>query len=315
MLGQGCFSFAGDCVRIAPARIERKTKPVRRMSFDFINPLLLTGLAGIALPVLAHLLSKKKYDVVQWGAMQFLELGRNTRRRIRLEELLLLLFRMLLVAILALALARPWVSGGLFSRLSSTRSRDLVIVIDGSYSMGWDERSSTPHARAIQQAQEFLNELRPGDTAALLDARDQIRPVVRPLTRDLARIQTALDNLPPPSGSSNLASAVSEGIRILSQSSNLAREVLILTDGQSRGWHAQDQALWTRVDDMLDQPAVRPRVWVMNVDQDTRQDRTNFSVDRLQLSRELTVRDFPVRIKSKIRYSNNKNPYHVFYDT
>ena len=120
MLGQGCFSFPGDCVRIAPERIERQTKPVRRMSFDFINPLLLTGLAGIALPVLAHLLSKKKYDVVQWGAMQFLELGRNTRRRIRLEELLLLLFRMLLVAILALALARPWVSGGLFSRLSST---------------------------------------------------------------------------------------------------------------------------------------------------------------------------------------------------
>ncbi|MEO1996426.1 MAG: VWA domain-containing protein [Planctomycetaceae bacterium] len=273
------------------------------MSFDFINPLMLTGLAGITLPMLAHLLSKKKYDVVQWGAMQFLELGKNARRRIRLEELLLLFFRMVLIAMVALALSRPWVSGGLFSKLSSSRSRDLVIVIDGSYSMGWEERSSTPHTEAILQARQFLDELRPGDTVAVLDARDQIRPVIRPLTHDLSRVRDALDNMPAPSGSSNLASAVSEAIQLLGQSSNLAREVLVLTDGQSRGWHTGDRALWTRVDDMLEQPAIRPRVWVMDVDRANNEQRTNFSIDPLQLSRELTVRNFPIRVKSKIRYS------------
>ncbi|MCA9022389.1 MAG: BatA domain-containing protein, partial [Planctomycetaceae bacterium] len=42
------------------------------MSFDFLNPMMLLGLLGISLPVLVHLLSRKKYDVVQWGAMQFL---------------------------------------------------------------------------------------------------------------------------------------------------------------------------------------------------------------------------------------------------
>ncbi len=47
------------------------------MSFDVINPVMLLGLAGVLLPVLAHLLSKKTYDVVEWGAMQFLELGKE----------------------------------------------------------------------------------------------------------------------------------------------------------------------------------------------------------------------------------------------
>jgi len=50
------------------------------MTFDFINPLMLIGLAGVSLPVLAHLLSRKRYDVEEWGAMQFLELGRKTQR-------------------------------------------------------------------------------------------------------------------------------------------------------------------------------------------------------------------------------------------
>ncbi|REJ93045.1 MAG: hypothetical protein DWQ34_11235, partial [Planctomycetota bacterium] len=51
------------------------------MSFGLLNGLMLLGLAAVALPVIVHLISKRKFDVVQWGAMQFLELGRRTRRR------------------------------------------------------------------------------------------------------------------------------------------------------------------------------------------------------------------------------------------
>ena len=42
---------------------------INNMSFDLINPLMLTGLAGLSLPVLAHLISRRRYDVVSWGAM------------------------------------------------------------------------------------------------------------------------------------------------------------------------------------------------------------------------------------------------------
>ena len=76
--------------------------------------------------------------------MQFLELGRRTRRRIRLEGWLLLAIRMLLVALITFALARPWISGGFLSQFISTQSRDVVFVIDGSYSMGWE--GETNHA-------------------------------------------------------------------------------------------------------------------------------------------------------------------------
>ena len=61
------------------------------MNFGFLNVAMLAGLAAMALPVLAHLISRRKFDIVQWGAMQFLQLGRKTRRRIRLEEWLLML--------------------------------------------------------------------------------------------------------------------------------------------------------------------------------------------------------------------------------
>ena len=51
-------------------------------------PLMLLGLAGVAIPVLIHLLNRRRFDVVDWGAMQFLQICQTTRRRLLLEELL-----------------------------------------------------------------------------------------------------------------------------------------------------------------------------------------------------------------------------------
>ena len=277
------------------------------MSFDLINPAYLAiGAVGLALPVLAHLLSKKKYDVIDWGAMQFLELGRNARRKIRLEQLLLMLLRMALIALIALALARPWVSGGMFTNLVSTQSRDVVFVIDGSYSMGWEGKATTPHAAAQQWIREFLEELNPGDTVSLLDARDLVRPVIESPTQDFRFVREQLDALPPPSGSSNLAEATAQAVSMLSRTSNLARDVIVLTDGQARGWSPADENRWARFDDLLEQPAVRPNVWVIDVARHDSPELPNFAVGHLELSRDLTVPDSPVRIKSKVMYSGGK---------
>lgn len=266
---------------------------------------MLLGLAGVGLPVLAHLLSKKKYDVLEWGAMQFLELGRNTRRKIRLEQLLLMMMRMGLVALIALALARPWAQGGWLSNLVSTQPRDVVVVIDGSYSMGWEGKANTPHAAARQWVHRLLEELRPGDTVGLLDARDRVRAVVESPTRDFRLVRDELGKLPEPSGTCDLAEASVRAVQILSRTSNMVRDVVILTDGQAKGWKADDSNLWTRFDDLRTQAAIPPRVWVINVSDAAGADRTNYSVDRIELSRELTVPEFPVRVTTKVRSSGS----------
>ena len=88
------------------------------MSFGLLNlTFVFIGLAGLALPVLAHLLSKRNFDVVEWGAMQFLELRKSTKRKLRLEQLLLMLLRMTLIALAALAFARPWAQGGFLTSI------------------------------------------------------------------------------------------------------------------------------------------------------------------------------------------------------
>ncbi|MEI8138361.1 MAG: BatA domain-containing protein [bacterium] len=75
----------------------------------FLNPLILIGLAAIAIPILIHLLNRSKPRPIEWGAMQFLRASMTARsRRVKIEDGILLCLRCLALATLALAMARPF---------------------------------------------------------------------------------------------------------------------------------------------------------------------------------------------------------------
>src|SRR5437016_4076827 len=139
------------------------------MGFSF--PLMLLGLAGVAIPVIIHFLNRRRFDVVDWGAMQFLQVSETTRRRLLLEELLLMLLRMGLVAVLVFALAAPYTTSRLLAGVSPRENRDAVLVLDGSYSMGYTGTGQTAHDAAREWALDYVNRLAAGDSLALLHAK------------------------------------------------------------------------------------------------------------------------------------------------
>ncbi len=97
---------------------------------QFLNPTLLWGLAAVALPIAIHLLLRQRPVLRPWAAMTWLLAAMATaQRRYRLTNLLLLLLRCLLLALCALALARP-------SILGLGEGGHVVLVIDISASMG-----------------------------------------------------------------------------------------------------------------------------------------------------------------------------------
>src|SRR4026207_1538745 len=100
----------------------------------FLNAAMLLGLAAVAIPPIIPLLNRRRYDIVDWGAMQFLQISEVTRRRLMLEELLLMLLRMGLLGVLVFALAGPFFDADTPSGFGRP-SRDVVLIIDGSASM------------------------------------------------------------------------------------------------------------------------------------------------------------------------------------
>lgn len=267
----------------------------------FLNPWLLLGLAGIGLPIMAHLLSRRRFDVVEWGAMQFLNPSRKTRRRLKLEELLLLLLRIGLITLIVLSVTRPWIPGGWLSGYRSSGSRTVVLVIDGSNSMSRSDGVNSVHQNAIRRAVEFLQTLSGDDSVAIIDARDQPRSVIESPLRDPAAIEQELRRIPPPGGACGMLAALEKAMAILGRSSSAAREVVVFSDRQANGWKADDDAAWLRFDDQRKFPTVKPQVWYVDVTKGLAAIRRNVAVGEIQLSREVTVPDFPVRLKVSLR--------------
>src|SRR6516225_7156741 len=76
----------------------------------FLGPWFLMGmlgLAGAAIPIVLHFFFRSRYRTVPWAAMEFLMTSiEQTSRRLKFQELLLLILRCALLLVLALALAR-----------------------------------------------------------------------------------------------------------------------------------------------------------------------------------------------------------------
>src|SRR5712691_12672888 len=142
----------------------------------FIFPLLLGGLALIGVPVLLHLIMQQKPKHLLFPAFRFLlQKYRTNQRKLRLRDLLLLALRMLLIALICLALARFRIPPGAIAQrflLSSDQPVAAVLVFDTSYSMEYTHAGRTRLDDAKQRALELLDKMPDGSKVAVFDSAE-----------------------------------------------------------------------------------------------------------------------------------------------
>lgn len=213
---------------------------------------MLALLAGV--PLLIHLLNRRRHRPLEWGAMRFLlQAYQRTRRKAQLENLLLLLLRMAVPVLLAFALARPYARGaGPLSALSEAR-RDLGLILDLSASTGYRSQLESTHERILARAREMLAELDGGrgDRVLLVAAGAQANVLARRTPEEALELLGALGG--PEDGDCDLAGALGALERELAERSGPDAsdelELRFLTDMQARPWRATND--WTEALDAL----------------------------------------------------------------
>jgi len=267
----------------------------------FLAPALLLGLVALAIPPIVHLLNRRRFDVVDWGAMQFLQLSERTRKKISLEHILLMLVRMGLILLLVLGVASPWVKMPWLAKIAPRPNRDVVLILDGSFSMGYTKDGRSAHDAAKDWAGDFLGQLQPGDAVAVLHARQQSVPLVGYLATDLGHVLGALADVPKPRGGVNMSAAVREAILLLKTSGKQQRDIIVLTDGQRHGW-ADPKALerWELLGGGTSESDL-PNLWAVNVVPDRPPDLPNWSLSPIQSSRAVAAVGREVRFKTELQ--------------
>lgn len=134
----------------------------------FTNPWMLAGLAALSIPILLHLLLRRKKRRVRFSTIQFfLRQDEQASARRKLRNWLLLALRLLICTALVLAFARPWLSGG--AAAGQTRpQQELIVLIDRTLSMQANGPGTTKWEQAKDAARKLLAGLGPADRAALV---------------------------------------------------------------------------------------------------------------------------------------------------
>src|SRR5438045_9268639 len=103
-----------------------------------VNPaFFVAGIFLAAIPIVIHILNRRRYKTVNWAAMEFLlRAMRKNRRRLKFEQWILLATRCLVLVLVATALARPMgCRDSTLASIAGQRNGLHVILIDNSYSM------------------------------------------------------------------------------------------------------------------------------------------------------------------------------------
>ena len=222
--------------------------------FGLHNTTLLWGLLSVAVPVIIHLWRRQRREVVDWGAMIFLDEAHEppARHSFRLDERLLLAVRMGLLGLLVVALARPYWSSTATSPITrkvapraTPRGKTHVLAIDRSASMDERHQGISSRSLALRWARLFVASMNSDDAVAIVDAGARGRVRIAPPTRDQNLLERALsDDQPIGGGPSDVTAALIEAFRILAETPDTPGDVIFLNDGQRFPWMPDETLRW-----------------------------------------------------------------------
>ena len=201
-----------------------------------LAPLFIAGLLAIAIPIIVHLVHRERKEPLAFPSLMFLRrVPFRSAKRQRIRYWSLFLLRVAALILIATAFARPWVRRDLPAAGGAAGGKDIVVLVDRSYSM-----SAAPvWSRAQRAVQDAVEDAAEADRVAVIGFGEQAELLAR-LDEGRANAVTAAKSVEPGSDVTRYAPAFKLASSVLANSRGPA-EIVVVTDRQRSGWRNLEQ--------------------------------------------------------------------------
>ena len=266
---------------------------------------MLGWLAAAAAPLLIHLWNRRRYREVEWAAIEYLLAAlRKNARRVQIEQWLLLAVRTLLIALIVLAIAEPFVERLGLSTAGNERTHKLL-VLDASFSMAYKPTDKSRFERAQELAAQIVDEASAGDGFTLVLLASPPRTVVGSPSFEPREFLAEIANQHVLHCGANLEATLQAVDDVLARAEReqprLTRhEVYFLSDLQRHGWlPAEGEASGLAPFRKLSQKvAKRASLAVIDLGQ---ADSENIAITQLRAAEPLATLDRDTTLEAEIR--------------
>lgn len=270
---------------------------------SFLSGIFLWALPLAAVPVIVHLLNRRRREVVRWGAMQLLLDSVPRKRRIwRINDILLMLLRVAAVAAIVLAFARPQLRSGILT--GKAPGRDVILVVDSSLSTGRLQGGVPVFDQIKRKAGEFLERLGSTDRVRVMIAASA--PLWlgegvasgQQMTRQEA--STLVAGLKPTLATADMPACVQSALSAEPPADATGRLIVIATDGSAHGWSADVASRWQSIHELAAHAALPTTINVVTADV-PKSPLANLSVETIVTNRTRVAAGEPFTLTARIR--------------
>jgi len=210
--------------------------------FNFLNPTVLFALAAGLIPLIIHLLNRRKIKEIRFSTIHFLkQMARKEMRRLRIRQILLLLIRTLIILLLVATFARPTLrsSGGFLAGRATT---EAVIIIDNSLSLNSLELTGNLLEKIRQQWINLEPAFQSGDRISVILGVNPLKVLADRETYSPALWEKIAKQIQPGYSTGNMNQAIFKALDVLHNSDIFNQELYILSDFQQSGFQPKELA-------------------------------------------------------------------------
>lgn len=263
---------------------------------SFLNSVFLAGLVAAAIPVIIHLLNRRRIRRVKFSSLEFLdEVSRRRMRKINLRRLIILLLRTLAVLALVLAFARPTLRNAAFF-LPGKAPKNVIVCLDVSYSMGLEREHGTAFTAAKDVAREVIDEAGRNDELNVILFSNRADPQLEEATRNKSLARNIIEGAELTSETTAVRHAVDRAMDLIDASPVKGGEIYVVSDFR----YNEDSTLVDTARLGSDM-----RVFFLPVAQD---DADNVSIDRVMVPRKLLRPGEVIRVSVAVSNHSRVDP-------
>ena len=195
----------------------------------FLNIAFLFGLVAAAVPIVIHLLNRRRVKKIKFSSLEFLEeVNKQRMRRMNLTRILILLLRTLAVIMIVIAFSRPTMRSGFL--FAGSVPKNVVICLDNSYSMGVNQETGTAFDAAKKISKDIVDEAANNDELNLVLFSKSAEPVLEKGTRNRGVLKSAIDRAAVSNETTSLRGAVDRALTLVHDSDVDGGEIYVISD-------------------------------------------------------------------------------------
>ena len=280
----------------------------------FLHPLIFTlGAIGISVPILIHILNRRRHKVVKWAAMEFLLAAiRKNKRRLRIEEIIMILLRCLIVLIAGIMLARFTGCSDNNQQTTFFGKQTLVFVLDDSSSMGQTKGNINSFDRAKEDMIKRIEQADGQSEFAIIltsdkNAKNAFKKLGQKEGKD--HLINRIKGLVPSATSKSFALAVEEAESFLKEGTG-SKQLVLMSDFRDND--ISNEAKKLKLKGVLEnlEEKYQPKLLVMDYGQTSENNLTVLSISKVD-PQALLKKTGGIEMQISIRNNSSKDALNV----